>query len=242
MSSIKSSKLFVDGDEYLFKVTSVLEKEVRWDDNNHVLYSDAQEVWDTFQIMMRKLKERLGSEFVTICFSGVRPYFREALGPYKVARDGRKPLCYARVREKITLNYPTICIPGLEADDAMGIWSTATFGIIVSSDKDMKTVPGWLYNPHSGDMNLISKETAHYNHLLQTLTGDASDGYKGCPKMGPARAEKLLQEDCSWQAVKEAFEKQGLTEEDALTQARMAKILTSDLWDADKQEAILWTP
>ena len=38
-------------------------------------------------------------------------------------------------------------MPGLEADDAMGIYATQYPGnIIISPDKDIKQIPGTLYN------------------------------------------------------------------------------------------------
>jgi DNA polymerase-1 len=88
---------------------------------------------------------------------------------------------------------------------------------------------------------------ADYWHMFQTLTGDAVDGYKGCPGMGPVGAQKLLSdgmamEDGMWPMVVKAYEKKNLTEEDALRNARLARILRWDDWDRKKKEPILWTP
>ena len=43
-------------------------------------------------------------------------------------------------------------------------------------------------------------------------------------------------------AVVETFEEKGLTEADALVNARLARILTTDDFNHDKQDPILWTP
>ena len=40
----------------------------------------------------------------------------------------------------------------------------------------------------------------------------------------------------------EAFEKKGLTEDDALLQARVARILRASDYDFKKKEPIMWTP
>jgi DNA polymerase-1 len=66
--------------------------------------------------------------------------------------------------------------------------------IIVSQDKDMKTIPGLLYRPFDEDPEVqeISLIEADRFHLWQTIVGDAVDGYPGCPGAGPVAADKAL--------------------------------------------------
>jgi DNA polymerase-1 len=45
-----------------------------------------------------------------------------------------------------------------------------------------------------------------------------------------------------WEAIVEAYESKGFTEEDALVQARVARILRKDDWDFDNNCHKLWTP
>jgi len=78
--------------------------------------------------------------------------------------------------------------------------------------------------------------------LLQALTGDSVDGYPGCPGIGPKRAERLLNKETSWETVVAAYAKEGLDEEYALAQARVARILRWDEYNIKKEEVILWTP
>jgi DNA polymerase-1 len=96
-------------------------------------------------------------------------------------------------------------------------------------------------------MLTVTEDEADYWHMFQTLTGDTVDGFKGCPGMGPVGAQKLLgeamaTEDGMWPYVVKAYEKKKLTEADALTQARLARILRWGDWDKNKKEPILWTP
>ena len=57
------------------------------------------------------------------------------------------------------------------------------------------------------------------------------------------RAETLFnKEGYSWTTVVKAFTDKGLTEDDALLNARLARILTIDDYDTKRQEPILWTP
>jgi DNA polymerase-1 len=61
--------------------------------------------------------------------------------------------------------------------------------------------------------------------MYQTLVGDTSDGYPGCPGIGPVKAEKVLGMPPNWQDVVGAYRAAKLTEADALVQARVARIL-----------------
>lgn len=114
--------------------------------------------------------------------------------------------------------------------------------IIVSEDKDLQTIPGWIWNPaKDAKPRYISEEQADYFHLYQTLVGDTTDGYKGCPGIGKTKAPGILQEG-GWEAVRSAYARKGLTEEDALLQARVARICRASDYDFKKQEVILWNP
>ena len=164
--------------------------------------------------------------------------------------------------------------PGIEADDTMGILATHPRlvkgeKIIVSLDKDMKTIPGLLYR--AGELIELSEEDADYWHMYQTIIGDSTDGYPGCPGAGPTMAEHLLKDhvkltpyehelkrgkrkgeieiryaeepaDTMWESVVSVYESKGLTEEDALVQARCARILRYQDYDFKKKEAKLWMP
>jgi len=46
----------------------------------------------------------------------------------------------------------------------------------------------------------------------------------------------------TWPSVVEAYKKAKLTEEDALMNARCARILRASDWDFKKEEVKLWTP
>ena len=70
------------------------------------------------------------------------------------------------------------------------------------------------------------------------------DGYKGVPGVGAKGAEKLLTkaQGQEWEVIRGAYEKAGLTEEDALRNARLARILRPDEYNFTTKEPILWTP
>lgn len=232
----------MDGDGLLYRACAAVEKEVRWDDQNHVLMSNAEEAYDAFMRSVNEKVETLKATEYHLAFSGDRN-FRYSLYPAYKSGRGRKPLCYATLLERIFANHSAKVVECLEADDLMGIWATSgrfKDPIIVSDDKDMKTIPGKLYR--QGELYQFSELDADYNWLMQALTGDITDGYPGCPGMGPKTAEKLLTKGCWWPTVVSAYEAKGLTADDALLQARLARILRASDWDANKKEPILWTP
>ena len=98
-----------------------------------------------------------------------------------------------------------------------------------------------MVQPLNSRTQTITKAEADFFHKIQTLTGDATDGYNGLPGFGPKTAQKLLhKEGCSWETVVKAYEKKGFTEEDALTTARLAYILREENYN--NGEIKLWEP
>lgn len=249
---MKPAILLIDGDQFIFKATAALERETKWDDQNHVLYSNVEECWTNLNSMIERIFDRFDSREHALCFSK-GPNFRKEIDPtYKVGRSPRKPLCYAEMLERVVSSFNCIEMVGLEADDVMGILATKPGSqkkIIVSQDKDMKTIPSTVWD--GKDLVVITDAEADYFHLYQTLIGDTSDGYKGCPGIGPKTAEKLLtnvdyvegtQAQANWKRVVNTFVNAGLTEADALVQARLARILRWSDWDYENKKPILWTP
>lgn len=76
---------------------------------------------------------------------------------------------------------------------------------------------------------------------MQTMIGDTADNYKGCPGIGIKTAEKLFNKyGATWDTVVKSFKNAGCTEEDALVQARVARILRDE--DFKDGKVKLWTP
>lgn len=247
------SILLIDGDQYLWRACAATERDVKWDDENHVLASNEVEAWDTVAGSLKIISDHFNNKDLVVTLSDYsKPCFRYSIDPtYKGNRkETRKPLCFWDVRKRLEAEHTCIMFPGLEADDVMGILATKPGPddkIIVSRDKDMKTIPGKLWN--GKDFLVVTEADADYYHLYQTLIGDVADGYKGCPGIGPKKAEVMLASQSAletygsvWGVVVAAYVKAGLTEADALRQARLARILRWSDWDSKKKEPILWTP
>jgi DNA polymerase-1 len=132
-------------------------------------------------------------------------------------------------------------MPTLEADDALGIYATANPGnIICSPDKDMRQIPGTLFDMKE-TVN-VEEDDGNQWHLIQTLAGDSTDGYSGVPGIGIKRAVALFEETgYNWDTCVKAFADKDLSEEIALENARLARILRCTDYDFIKKQPILWT-
>lgn len=108
-------------------------------------------------------------------------------------------------------------------------------------------------------------------HLIQTLAGDRVDGYAGCPGIGMVRAALIIDRPVllvpregvktrgvnkgeavtrwmaepttdHWACIVSHYRKAGLGEEDALRNARLARILRYGEYDRETEEVTLWAP
>ena len=235
--------LLIDGDIIVYRYASTVEQEVDWGDDVWSLWSDAKEAKQLILQYLEHLVEMTAADDFIFCFSDKDNFRKTVLPTYKSNRKGkRKPVCYKGVKSWIESKYESITMPNLEGDDVMGILATSgkyEETVIVSEDKDMKTIPGLLWR--NAELENISEKDADYFHLYQTLVGDPTDGYSGLKGVGDKKATALL-ETPTWETVVTAYEKAGHTEEDALVQARVARILRASDYNAKKQEPILWTP
>ena len=236
-------KLLIDADYIVYKSCAAAETEIDFGDDLIVVTSQFSDALKATKGEINKIKTKLGNFADVILFFSDTVNFRKKILPeYKGHRNRKKPCGYKRVINALKLEYEVIIMPELEADDAMGIYATANPGnIVVSPDKDMRQIPGQLYN--MDETFTITDEGGAAWHLIQCLSGDQTDGYGGVPGIGVKRAETLFKkEGYSWRTVVRAFKDKGLTEEDALVNARLARILTTDDYDHEQNIPRLWTP
>tara|TARA_R100000995_G_scaffold65529_1_gene34534 strand:+ start:2661 stop:3428 length:768 start_codon:yes stop_codon:yes gene_type:complete len=241
--------LLIDGDVALYHCTKAVEEEYHWGNDLWSLVSDAGEAKTILNAWIRNIKDHTGGDRVVMTLSGLNNWRKDILPTYKLHRKvHRKPLAFLPMRNHIMDNFETYYFDNLEGDDVLGLlaggWQDIEGDkIVVTIDKDLRTIPGLHYNPQKPDEGVVEVDDkeADYNHLLQSLMGDATDGYSGCPGIGPKRAARLLSTP-TWDVVVQAYENAGLCEEEALVQARVARILRYGEYDIDNQEVILWTP
>ena len=236
--------LLIDADFIVYKCCAASETEIDFGEDLIVVTSKFTEAYEYVERELYNIANDLGCFDESILFFSDSVNFRKSIDPaYKGHRNRKKPCGYKRVINKLKEDYHVVVMPSLEADDAIGIYATKEKGhIICSPDKDMRQIPGDLYDL-TNEVVTITKEEGDRWHLIQTMAGDQTDGYGGVPSIGIKRADALLTEKgATWNTVLETFLEKGLTEDDALMNARLAKILQVEDYDFTNQEPRLWSP
>lgn len=217
------------------------------DGDTYTVVSDAGEAFAGVERAIDRLTTRFETDDVLLCLSEGRNFRYDVDESYKANRKGsRKPSCYAEVVRRACDTWPSYSLNGLEADDILGIFASRDpeGSVLVSEDKDMKTIPCTLFQ--KGKLQKIDRVTADRWFFYQMLVGDTADGYPGLPAVGPVKAEVILGKhqtvEALWAAVLAAYVERGFTAEDAIKQARLARILRNEDWDAKAKKPILWTP
>jgi len=236
-------KLLIDADFIVYKNCAAAETEVDFGDDVILVTSNFSDAYKATERELTKLKNKFGTfSDVVLFFSDSENFRKKILPEYKGHRNRKKPCGYKRVISELKKEYKVIIKPTLEADDTMGIYATKYPGnIICSPDKDMKQIPGKLYN--FDETFTVSKEEGAKWHLIQSAAGDQTDGYPGVPGIGVKRATTIFEsKGYSWKTLVEMYADKGYTALTAITNARLARILTADDYDFDKKEPILWSP
>lgn len=242
--------LLVDADILVYRIASSIERVICWDEDSDVwtLHSEVGEGKVRLDANVDELIKRLGAGDVIMAFSSRNSFRRDLFPQYKANRRGvRKPIAFRPLRDYVFSTYPSLEWDRLEADDILGVLSRSRSitkpKIVVSDDKDLRGVGCNLYRPsRPGEgVTKITPKEARLWHYTQTLMGDTTDGFPGLPGCGPVRAGKYLKKG-TWGEVVSAYKDKGQTEEDALLQARMAKILSPKMYNRRTKKIKLWEP
>jgi DNA polymerase-1 len=201
-----------------------------------------------------------------LAFSGESKLnFRRAVNPgYKSNRTTEKPVLYPALVNWMKDTWVSESATNLEGDDIIGIHvTTVDQGVTwvgVSTDKDLKTLPGHIVHvTREGPKYLTLNDTqANRWWMMQTIMGDPVDGYKGAPGLGIKAAEGILDGTTNlqemWLAARDAYGRQynkpvqrkkfltGSPYQEALMNARCARILRAGDYNYETQEVNLWTP
>lgn len=241
----------IDADIVAYRAAAVSEENIDWMDGKTGPTLSKQQALASAKFIVDDWTERADCNKAILCFTGDNNFRREVFPDYKSNRKGDPPELLGETIEWMKDNYESYSVHRLEADDLMSVFATSEYvkaAVIVSIDKDMLTVPAFVFNPDKDKRpRRIRVPQADRFWMTQVLTGDSSDGYKGIPGVGPKKAEKILEQTPSnlidlWPTVVSAYLDAGLTEDDALVQARVSRILRAEDYNADKKEISLWHP
>jgi len=216
---------------------------------------------DYFPVKLDSLVEKWtpsGVSDVVIALSCERKdNFRNKEWPnYKSNRkDSYIPEYIHDVYDFIVENYKCKLLPTLEADDILGIYASKHTHVAVTLDKDLLGVPGWHFNPNKDkDVRYISNEEAYRFFCKQWMMGDSVDNIPGLWRIGPKKADKMLEEwdKKDWETnilslyadLKYRIRDNcGLSDTDmAIAMARCVKILTKKEYNLRTKKIKPWNP
>ncbi len=258
----------IDGDIAAYRAAVSTQRSLDWDDGDGPsVYANPTEAAKAAIETIRLWVDMAGCTKAMVALTG-SGNFRKLIYPaYKSNRSGvERPVALYAVREAIAAAFPTVMVNGLEADDLLGMALTMPKNrgraVCVTVDKDLRGVPGLHLNPiKEAHPTMVMEAEANRWWFTQALTGDASDGYPGCPGIGPKKAARYLD---NWDGVSlgAAYDvlvdlfgfaalKAGLDpsetplsigEAPALTSLRVSRILRAGDYDKRTREVLLWHP
>lgn len=265
----------IDGDLAIYMAAAAAQVSIDLDDGlgDEPIVDTEQAVQGGLRLI-DEWRRKAGADRAVVCLSTGHNFRKTILPTYKANRTAPKPLAYQDVLEAVELEYETWSEPGLEADDVMGIAATGDRGdfVIVSRDKDMKTLPAKVFNPdHDTKPVRIRVGMADQMWMKQTICGDPTDGYAGIPGLGAVAAQDMLLnphrlhkrtrtltkgknkgqvkvewekgEPCGlWPCMVDYATKAGMTEQQLITMARVSRILRAGDFDKERRVVRLWKP
>lgn len=250
-----SKALLIDADVLRYQIAYANQDDIDWGDDEVQHLTHPEKAATEVEGFILGLQEKFNTDELVIVLSGTRNFRIDLEPSYKANRkDKPKPVLWQLVSDYLEWGdhgHQVMTQDPLEGDDLLGILHTGKYAdrsIVLTIDKDMLTIPGLIYrwSNHDAGVVPVSPIDAAYYHLTQVLTGDPVDNYKGCPGIGIKKAE-AIREQCShpldyWEAIVETYAKKGLTEEDALLQARLAFILREGWFNFTTGDITYWTP
>src|SRR6056300_583481 len=152
--------LLIDADYIVYKCCAATETEIDFGEDLIVVTSKFSEALEYTERELYNIATDLGCFDDSVLFFSDSINFRKSIDPaYKGHRNRKKPCGYKRVINALKEEFPVVVMPTLEADDAIGIYATKEQGhVICSPDKDMRQIPGDLYDFSDGVVTITKEE------------------------------------------------------------------------------------
>jgi len=257
----------IDADIISYIAASVAQDSTDWGDGDLMVTADLDKAKRTADDTIAAWHQPTGEDDFLLCWSDrTCKTFRYGVHPhYKAQRTGAKPVLLKEVEAYMHQKYESVVFAGLEGDDVIGLMMTDPdrgADVAVSTDKDLKTIPGRLYVPGKSQRpGMVRQDRADWWWMTQVIVGDPSDNFKGAPGAGAKAAAKALDDrqgapiDILFDAVLAVFELQnsksrwqekmvhpGEPWEEAVMNARCARILRHGDYNHPTGKVTLWTP
>lgn len=223
------------------KIAEVAGSKVLVDADSAIIFScynteSLDEAKSNFIALMASIKKYCNSDDLAICLKSklnfrtlIEPSYKEARHKYTQAR----PIPFvSELKQALLQEFSNILSVDLfEADDLIIALHTkykneGTPVIVSAIDKDvLKNIEGEHFNYKKNCWVTTTKEEAVRFKFVQSLAGDATDGIKGIPKVGPKKAEAMLQGTKNlYKQALAAYQAFGLSKDEFLKNLRLVSL------------------
>jgi len=244
-------RALIDSDSLIYKHAAINQEVIEWDEDNTTIITNLDRAMDELEENIGDIVDAVGADDYLMVLSPKKTFRYDVLPTYKGNRKPPKhPLELLKpLREFAMSQFKTHTPTYVEADDycVWKMYEEPDEWVLCHIDKDLNQAVGSHYNYHKLNAYVVDQQEADLLLYTQILTGDSTDGYKGCPGIGPKKAEKILQPlDLNnhkeiWDVIVGTYEEKKLTEEDALVQARVARMLRPSEYNGD-DVITMWRP
>lgn len=178
-------------------------------DGDVLLY---QAIWGTEDVEEAKIKldevlqaviENTFCDDYLIAIGGPNNWREEFFSEYKkspsrLASKKNRAEYFDELKEWFCHHPNAVVAHGFEADDLIRIWSLEAIRggdsyIVCTIDKDLDCIPGKHFKPGRDEYYEVDEDEADLHYWRQILMGDAVDNIPGLNKVGPVKANKILE-------------------------------------------------
>ena len=205
---LNNQQILLDGDWIVYM--SCMAVEYGLEEHVEPRFEDVLKVFD---YKLKEIQKYVETDKPPILYYTGKNNYRIKLAtskPYKGNRKQEKPFHYNNLKNYLELNYETLTVDTVEADDLMAM-NQSDKTIIVTVDKDLRQVNGWHFSPEGHNYpsfgpTYVTDDNSYIEwknpdkkakgvvgtgwrfFYYQLLIGDSTDNIPGLPGCGPAGA------------------------------------------------------
>lgn len=174
--------LLVDADLVAYRVAATVTEDM-----------DMDIAFYRMDVLVQQIIEATEGASYSLYLTGKDNFRKKINTDYKANRKDTVPPVYLQeCREYLVENHKAIISNGCEADDLLGLNQTQD-SVICSLDKDLLMIPGKHFNWTRLEFTHVKPLDGIRTFYKQMLIGDRSDNIFGVNKIGPVKAEKLIE-------------------------------------------------
>lgn len=191
----RNKTLIIDADSLLYEAASVNQVVYDFGEGGSTVETDLEGAKEGLKRSLEAILDETKCTNYLMYITGEYNFRYDVLPSYKHNRAGvAKPLLLPELKQHALKAFPCRMTTKIEADDACSIHVSADpkNTILAHIDKDLNQVEGMHYNWRSKEFYELSYAEGQRAFYEQVLSGDSTDGYRGCPNVGKQRAKDII--------------------------------------------------